>query len=378
MVARVEDFPFKAGVIPSPYMPDPVLLAVVEIIRDGLLRDHHVRLHQFGTFRLQWTKPRRFKHPQTGEYMLSKPAPKVTFTPAKYLKDLIEPEPKALIPLDEAVDIATADACLDKVVEAPEDKPGRENQVTGDEDKIDLQHMMQDIIDERVLQHETAATGRPSKANKKWLLGLLAAVPVILLTLQHEFTSSPEQEMAAAGSLPVNPESRTVEINPSVIKPAVSPIRRQNKTNELMVETAAATARPEPTPRKFYMSPQLHEVQKGDSLWNLAKQFYGDARLWPHIYRANLRTMKNPDLIYPGGQLVIPGLQQAPDNLSGRDRELVAEGYFKVYQYYFDVDHVQAMQFLNAAKSYSIRWFQQQDHVAERDWQAVNNSGVNS
>ncbi len=67
MVARVIDHPFSAGVIPTPYNPDPALLAIVEIIREGLIRDHHVRLHKFGTFRLRWSKERRIKHPKTGE-----------------------------------------------------------------------------------------------------------------------------------------------------------------------------------------------------------------------------------------------------------------------------------------------------------------------
>lgn len=48
-------------------------------------------------------------------------------------------------------------------------------------------------------------------------------------------------------------------------------------------------------------------VQSGDSLSKIAKRHYGDAKLWPRIYEANLEVIgKNPDLIQPGQTLVLP------------------------------------------------------------------------
>ena len=104
MVARLIDHPFSAGVIPTPYNPDPALLAIVEIIRAGLVRDQHVRLHQFGTFRLRWSKERRVKHPKTGQSIIVPPAPRITFTPAKQLREWIEPNRKPVIPLNEPLE----------------------------------------------------------------------------------------------------------------------------------------------------------------------------------------------------------------------------------------------------------------------------------
>ena len=45
-----------------------------------------------------------------------------------------------------------------------------------------------------------------------------------------------------------------------------------------------------------------------DCLWNIAKKprFYGDPWKWKRIYKANTDKIKDPDLIYPGQQLVIP------------------------------------------------------------------------
>jgi nucleoid-associated protein YgaU len=45
-----------------------------------------------------------------------------------------------------------------------------------------------------------------------------------------------------------------------------------------------------------------------DCLWRIAeyKEIYGDPYRWPSIWRRNRKLIQNPDLIYPGWQLVIP------------------------------------------------------------------------
>ncbi len=47
-------------------------------------------------------------------------------------------------------------------------------------------------------------------------------------------------------------------------------------------------------------------VVKGDSLWKIAKKFYGSGSQNTRIYNANKDKIKNPNLIYPGQVLVIP------------------------------------------------------------------------
>jgi nucleoid-associated protein YgaU len=48
-------------------------------------------------------------------------------------------------------------------------------------------------------------------------------------------------------------------------------------------------------------------VVKGDSLSKIAQRAYGDGNKWRKIYEANKDVIKNPDLIYPGQSLRIPG-----------------------------------------------------------------------
>ena len=47
-------------------------------------------------------------------------------------------------------------------------------------------------------------------------------------------------------------------------------------------------------------------IKKGDTLWDLAFEFLGTPYQWPRIWELN-NYIKNPDLIYPGDRLNIPG-----------------------------------------------------------------------
>ena len=52
---------------------------------------------------------------------------------------------------------------------------------------------------------------------------------------------------------------------------------------------------------------RMYTVQSGDSLSAIAKQFYGDATRYPEIFEANRPMLTDPNLIYPGQVLRIPG-----------------------------------------------------------------------
>jgi nucleoid-associated protein YgaU len=51
-----------------------------------------------------------------------------------------------------------------------------------------------------------------------------------------------------------------------------------------------------------------HTVKSGESLSKIAKHYYGNPMKYNAIFEANRDILKNPDLIHPGQELVIPNL----------------------------------------------------------------------
>lgn len=60
---------------------------------------------------------------------------------------------------------------------------------------------------------------------------------------------------------------------------------------------AAAAAEPEET---YYV------IEKGDTLWAIAKKFLGNGNRYPEIFEANREVIIDPDKIFPGQKIRIP------------------------------------------------------------------------
>lgn len=68
------------------------------------------------------------------------------------------------------------------------------------------------------------------------------------------------------------------------------------KTAVVTQERTAATA----------PSVKTYTVKRGDTLWGIAKRYYGNGAKYPQIFNANRDRIKNPNLIYPGQVFTIP------------------------------------------------------------------------
>lgn len=69
---------------------------------------------------------------------------------------------------------------------------------------------------------------------------------------------------------------------------------------------------------------QVHVIQRGDTLWDLAARFHGDPYLWPQIWERN-QYILDAHWIYPGDPLVL-GPEVAPvDNLAEGGEEVEPE-----------------------------------------------------
>lgn len=85
----------------------------------------------------------------------------------------------------------------------------------------------------------------------------------------------------------------------SEIKVATTSSKKTATTKKDEKKVASTTKSKEATKR-------IYTVKKGDCLWKIAKQYYGNGALYTKIYDANTNQIANPNLIKIGQKLIIP------------------------------------------------------------------------
>ena len=89
---------------------------------------------------------------------------------------------------------------------------------------------------------------------------------------------------------------------------------------------------PMPLKESLIKENKKYTIVDGDTLSGIAKRQYGNARMWPVIYKANREIIgENPDLIYPDVEIVIPDASKF-DDLS--DEEV--ESFYSMSSFYDD------------------------------------------
>lgn len=84
-----------------------------------------------------------------------------------------------------------------------------------------------------------------------------------------------------------------IEVGVKLTIPQVSPILVQ-KGSVTSIQTSQVT-----------IKEAKYTIQPEDTLWDISIRAYGDGYRWPEIARAN--SILNPDLIYTGNMLILPG-----------------------------------------------------------------------
>jgi 5'-nucleotidase len=107
--------------------------------------------------------------------------------------------------------------------------------------------------------------------------------------------------------MPANPTaapSAPAKSDPAASTPATSAPAAETPATSAPTATAPATATPEAKGNEPPKTPTTHVVVAGDTLWDLAKTYYGSASQWHKLVAAN-RNIK-PHHLSVGEKLKIP------------------------------------------------------------------------
>jgi nucleoid-associated protein YgaU len=139
----------------------------------------------------------------------------------------------------------------------------------------------------------------PNDAKFGLVLGVVLVVVVAVVFFQRDL---------AAGRLGADKAAQMV--NPSQ-PPARAP------RNLLRAPKADPTSRKKATETPTVVE-RKHTVEAGDTLFKLAKRYYGDGDKFAELYKANREVLESPDTLPAGTVLVIPELPRA-DKAQGDD-----------------------------------------------------------
>jgi len=100
------------------------------------------------------------------------------------------------------------------------------------------------------------------------------------------------------------PQIDPAELEASAPPPEPVPARTEGSgTPAVEVETPATQA---PATTGSAGTPQTYTIQRGDTLYSLARRFYGDGKLWTRIADANRDKIRDVTAIPVGTVLTIP------------------------------------------------------------------------
>jgi nucleoid DNA-binding protein len=346
------------------------LQQLTTILSEGLLRDGEAKVKGLGTFKIEWHESRMSVNVQTGEKYEIAGHNKVTFTPDKVMREVVNKPFEHLEPVvmdDEST--SEIDAWMDDeelrlkrfsdqaqeilgiIADLQQIQPKDINQVsplskTAIDSPIDqVEQMQQDvpiakqeikhvseplipivadsinpISDEKTVEKEALSSFAEEKAfmermitqapakNKKWIgLSILFAVIVVIsIPIYYYFF------MMNHGNKVAPPTTVLTSTSPTQNKQiGTTPLSQAIQSKPAVakpVTPQTTNADPFKQPRTYKETLATETFHEGSRLTLMSLKYYGNKLFWVYIYEANKNKIPNPDVISAGTRIVIPKL----------------------------------------------------------------------
>ena len=332
--------------------------ALTEVLLEDIRTEGKAALTNFGSFKIVQVSERTGVNPQTGEPMTIPAHERLSFTPYKALEKSVNREFEHL-----EAEVLTSRQKPDEPVEAEENtrlietiispKKEEKEEPESDEDFDDpfkfedeAEENEEIAVNELDSDVETSnetdgAPGLPKK-NKTNALSpaiILLIIAVFTTTLAAvwyfvfreeevtpELATTPETTQDSMvedeAVIPMMSNSETVTsmtTDESQVIPMVDPSSgfADNPAETMVVETVPEQAQENVT--------ITYSVSTGVWIYEIARQTYGNTRLWPLIFQANYTLDNNPDEILPNINLNIPRLEGTTEKPTASDYARLAQ-----------------------------------------------------
>ncbi len=204
------------------------------------------------------------------------------------------------------------------------------------------------VLDADVEEEKNSALKTPGLPNRHkagvsptLLLGVVGAFLVLIIATWFFFFRTDSQPQTADSSIP--PSAQADPINdPLAFEP---PAESETTTSEADAESESqvipmiaddvdlsenpgemmSIEQSEPQIELQEVLEVTYTTSSGVWIYEIARQTYGNTRLWPLIFQANYTTANDPDLILPNVNLNIPKLEGTTDNPSSEDYRRLAD-----------------------------------------------------
>lgn len=332
--------------------------ALTEVLLEDIRTDGKAALTNFGSFKIVQVSERAGVNPQTGEPMTIPAHDRLSFTPYKALEKSVNREFEHL-----EAEVLTANQKPAKPVELEENtrvvetiiSPKKEEKVEpepdedfddpfkfeDEEEEIEKIDVNEPDSDEETHSELDGTPGLPEKSKTDALSPAIILIMIAVFTTTiaavwyfifredeviPEMATTPETTQNSTledeAVIPMMSNSETVSsmsTDESQVIPMVDPSSgfADNPAETMVVETVPEQAQENVT--------ITYSVSTGVWIYEIARQTYGNTRLWPLIFQANYTLDNNPDEILPNINLNIPRLEGTTDNPSANDYARLAQ-----------------------------------------------------